>query len=132
MKVLTDKGFELEIRIDADAESVDFYNSNGNIEASFNAEPNDCLLEITVDDVRISEQRQGIYSAIIDAILFNEDFHSLLMSDFEEYDIENACFKSVLRSENACEFWVKRGYGESYDEHDHQNGQQEVIEIEMF
>ncbi len=132
MKVNTEKGFQLQFRIDADAESIDVYNRNGNLEASFNAEPNNYLLEVTVEDVRISEQRKGIYTTIIDTILFDEDFHSLLKLEFEEYEIENASFKSVLRTEQACNFWLKRGYGEEYNEHDHENGQQEPIEIEMF
>lgn len=131
MKVYTKNNFELEIRIDADCESVDFYSFNG-LEASFNAEMNHFDLELTVEDVRISEQRKGIYSTIIDTILFNDDFHSLLKKYFEEEEVENACFKSFLRSEQACNFWLKRGYGEVYNEHDYLEGQQEVIEIKIF
>lgn len=131
MKVYTKNNFELEVRIDADCESVDFYSKNG-LEASFNAEMNYSTLEVTVEDVRISEQRKGIYTCIIDTILFNDDFHSELKNAFEDEGIEWASFMSVLRSEQACKFWLKRGYGEEYNEHDHSEGQQEVIEIKMF
>ena len=131
MKIYTKQNFELEVKIDAGSESIDFYSVNG-LEASFNAEMNYTTLEITVEDVRISEQRKDIYSSIIDALLFNSDIHSELKESFKEEEIENANFKSLLRSEQACNFWLKRGYGEEYNEHDHQEGQQEVIEIEMF
>ena len=130
MIISTIKGFELEIRIDADCESIDFYNTDGNLEASFTAEPYDYVLDIKVEDVRISKQREGIYTEIINTILFNDTFHDLLKSEFEE--IETASFTSSLRSEQACNFWTKRGYEVSYNETEHQNGEQELIEINLF
>ena len=132
MKVYTNKGLELEITIEAGA--IDFHSAAG-LEASFSTEFNNNGLEITVEDVRISEQRKGIYSTIIDTLLLNDDFHDFLKASFEEDEeevVEHAVFFSVLRSEEACNFWLKRGYGEAFNEHDHSMGQQEPIEIGLF
>tara|TARA_R110000744_G_scaffold166252_1_gene283306 strand:+ start:52 stop:447 length:396 start_codon:yes stop_codon:yes gene_type:complete len=75
-----------------------------------------------------AHQRQGFYSKVIDTVL-SYNFLQELKSKVSE----NAkfSFKSVKRNENACNFWLKRGYGEEYDQDDHNNGDQEEIEIEL-
>ena len=75
-----------------------------------------------------SFQRQGFYTKVID-IVFSYDFKCEL-----ENNISDNCkfiFKSVKRTEKACNFWLKRGYGEEYNDEDHTNGDQEEIEIEL-
>lgn len=122
----------VELRIDEDC--VDIYIEESFI-GSFNLNKDDYeeedggyiyLIPEAIDFQ--SYQRQGFYSKIIDTILSYN-----FLNELKEKVSENAkfVFKSVKRTEKACNFWLKRGYGEEYNEEEHMNGDQDEIEIEL-
>lgn len=84
------------------------------------------IIPNSIDIENINEARKGNYTYIINTIL-NSELNNDILNINE--DVENIIFRSVLRTEKACNFWNKLGYSNTYDIDEHENGEQEVIEI---
>ena len=120
----------LEIKFEISEDCIDFY-VNGNQAGDFTIEENCGIIMIrpaAIDVELIGYGRLGIYSFVIDMILDGELNHEL---DMLFQDVTQIHFESVLRTEKACFFWTNRGYPNEYNEAEHNNGEQDVIGIQI-
>jgi len=115
----------IEIKFEISEDSIDFF-VNNQYAGDFQIENNEGYAIITpnsIDLEQIGYDRQGVYNHVIDTIL---------QGDLNDHiDADTIDFNSVLRTEAATRFWQKRGYKVEYDEQEHLNGEQEVIEIKI-
>ena len=76
---------------------------------------------------------QGFYSAIIDILIEYETGKEIAIF-FKKQDIKihSITFRSIQRTEPATKFWKKRGYEVEFDKEEHERGEQEKIEIEIY
>lgn len=105
---------------------IDVY-VDGKFIGGFNIQECEIIPE-SIDLESLGLARKGIYGFVIDTITDNEQFKQELFEVTGNNDFE-LC--SYLRSEAACNFWLKRGEGEEYNEEDHLNGDQETIRITL-
>ena len=115
----------IEIRFEITDDCIDFF-VNNQYAGDFQIENNDGYAIITpnsIDLEQIGYDRQGIYNHVIDTIL-EGDLNSFIEADRID-------FNSVLRTEPATKFWNKRGFNVEFNEREHLNGEQEIIEINV-
>lgn len=116
------------INLIVDESCIDIYVDETFV-GDFTLENNCGIVTIRPNSIDFSignNERKGHYTCIIDAILGGE-LNNEIDNLFD--DVTQINFESVLRTEAACNFWNKRGYYCEYDEYEHENGEQEVIEI---
>ena len=77
---------------------------------------------------------QGFYSIIIDFLIEYETGKEIakFFRDQEDIIISSITFQSIQRTEPATKFWKKRGYEVEFDKEEHERGEQEKIEIEIY
>jgi hypothetical protein len=122
---------EIELRVAEDC--IDIY-LNDQHAGDFSIEmDNDYAVVIpgAIDFENINKARQGFYTFVIDAILegeLNDEISEKIQEELE-IEVEGFIFRSVLRTEKACNFWVKRGYNVPFCEEEREKQEQEAIEI---
>jgi hypothetical protein len=122
---------ELELRISEDC--IDIYVDEKHA-GDFSIEMDNDYAIVTpnaIDFENINKARQGFYTFVIDSILegeLNNEMSETIKEELE-IEVEGFIFRSVLRTEKACNFWNKRGYNVPFCEEEREKQEQEEIEI---